>query len=73
MKAVYRGNTEYYDKHYRYRPMNIKHGEIYDIIIDDTRDMLNRWVWVSIIEKGYVRTQIPYQRHLVREYWWLKV
>ncbi len=69
MKAVYKGRTEYYAKHYKYRPMTIKHGKTYDIIIDDARDMLDGWVWVSIIKNGHVRTQIPYQKHLVKEYW----
>lgn len=72
MEAVYIGSTEYYAKHYMYRPMIIKHGKTYDIIIDDALDMLNRWVWVSIIENGCVRTQIPYQKHLVKEYWKFK-
>ena len=65
MEAVYKGSTEYYTKHLRYKPITIRHGKTYDIVID-THD---RWDWISIIEDGYVLTQIPYHKGNVEKYW----
>ena len=65
MKAVYRGSTEYYTKHLRYKPMTIRHGKIYEIVIDTHCG----WDLVSIIEDGYVITQIPYSKGNVKRYW----
>lgn len=65
MKAIYKGSTEHYTKHRKYKPMTIRYGETYDIAID-TYDRMD---WVSIIEDGFVRTQIPYSKGNVEKYW----